>query len=532
MCGVAVSVFSICLVGIESITAKVPPVMGWSSWNTYRVNISDSLIKKQACAMKNSPLYKAGFRYVNIDDGYFGGRDSRTGKLKINPIKFKNGLKPVVDYIHSLGLKAGIYSDAGISTCGYFYDKDTIASNVGLYGHEKEDCKFFFNELGFDFIKVDFCGGSSWQNPTLTLLDPETSYHKIKEAMDATGRKGLQLNVCRWDYPGTWVDKLGGSWRISHDISCSWNSVKDIIAQNLYLSAYAENGYNDMDMLEVGRKLTPEEDNTHFAMWCIMSSPLLIGCDLTTLKPKTMQLLTNKDLISLNQDPLGKQAYVINRQNGTYLLAKDIEKENGTTRAVAVYNPEDTPRKAIIRFADIDLYGTVYLRDLIAQNNLGAFTDSISILVPAHGVKVYKAKAKRRSERKIYEAETAYLTAYQELYNPLAVGTPLIEKDNRCSGGIKISNLGSSPRNDLQWRNVYSKNGGHYTAILDVLSDRETEFIIQINGDQSKKFKVSGAQNVQSIDLDFTLQPGNNIIRLVNDCGCMPSIDRLTLQLK
>lgn len=523
----ALAAVALCMAA--SAAAKIPPVMGWSSWNTYRVHISDSLIKQQASVMRSSPLYDAGYRYINIDDGYFGGRDPKTGKLKIHPERFGEGMRPVVDHIHSLGLKAGIYSDAGISTCGYYYDKDTIASDVGLYGHEAEDCRFFFNELGFDFIKVDFCGGTSWQNPTLTTLDPETSYRKIKDAMDATGRKDLRLNVCRWDYPGTWVDKVGGSWRISHDISCSWNSVKGIIAQNLYLSAFAENGYNDMDMLEVGRTLSPEEDRTHFAMWCIMSSPLLIGCDLTTLKPETMGLITNKDLIALNQDPLGKQAYVADRQGGAYVLVKDVERENGTTRAVALYNPEDTARNVTLRFSDIDLGGKVSLRDLMLRKDIGTFTDSISVSVPAHGVKVYKAKAKTRNERRIYEAETAYLTAYQELYNPLAAGTPVIEKDDRCSGGIRISNLGSSPRNDLQWRNVYSKSGGSYVATLDMVSGTDTELVVCINDTRAQRIKVGKSQEIQSIGVKITLRPGNNTVRLVNDRGRMPSVDRMTL---
>lgn len=439
-------------------------------------------------------------------------------------------MQPVVNHIHSLGLKAGIYSDAGISTCGYYYDKDSIASNVGLYGHETEDCSFFFNELGFDFIKVDFCGGSSWQNPTLTTLDPEASYRKIRAAMDATGRKDLRLNVCRWDYPGTWVDEVGGSWRISHDISCKWKSVKDIIAQNLYLSAFAENGYNDMDMLEVGRTLSPEEDRTHFAMWCIMSSPLLIGCDLTTLNPETMRLVTNKDLIALNQDLLGKQAYVADRQNGAYILVKDIEKENGTTRALAIYNPEDEPRNVTLCFSTIDLGGEIKLRDLMLQKDMGTFTDSLNVSVPAHGVKVYKAKAELRNERRVYEAETAYLSAYQELYNPLAVGTPVIEDDDRCSGGIMISNLGSSPRNDLQWRNIYSNDGGDYVATFDVVSDGDTEFIVCVNDTQRQRFKVAKSHEPQSVEMNISLRPGKNNIRLVNDRGRMPSVDRMILQ--
>lgn len=143
------------------------PIMGWSSWNTYRVNISDSLIMVQAEAMKGLGLDTLGYKYINIDDGYFGGRDRKSGQLKIHSQRFPKGLKPVVDYIHSLGLKAGIYSDAGKNTCGNFWDNDTIAECVGLYGHERGDCDFLFKKLGFDFIKVDFCGGDSAQTSSI-----------------------------------------------------------------------------------------------------------------------------------------------------------------------------------------------------------------------------------------------------------------------------------------------------------------------------------------------------------------------------
>ena len=157
--------------------------MGWSSWNTYRVNISDSLILCQAEALVGFGLDTVGYRYVNIDDGYFGGRDLASGELKFHPVRFPVGLKPVVDGIHALGLKAGIYSDAGRSTCGSFWDNDTIALNVGLYGHESRDCRLFFKDLGFDFIKIDFCGGDAKQNGEHLSLDPRKQYGIIRDAV-------------------------------------------------------------------------------------------------------------------------------------------------------------------------------------------------------------------------------------------------------------------------------------------------------------------------------------------------------------
>lgn len=140
------------------ISAIELPTMGWSSWNTYRINISDSLIMRQADAIVSQGLHDVGYTYINIDDGFFGGRYPQTGRLLIHPTRFPRGLQPVVSHIHSLGLKAGIYSDAGANTCGNWYDKDSIAQGVGLYGHDRQDCDMFFRELGFDFIKIELSG--------------------------------------------------------------------------------------------------------------------------------------------------------------------------------------------------------------------------------------------------------------------------------------------------------------------------------------------------------------------------------------
>ena len=146
--------------------AQNGPTMGWSSWNTYGVNINENLIRTQADAMVSKGLLSVGFNHINIDDGYFGGRDAKTGQLLIHPTRFPNGLKGLVEYIHGKGLKAGIYSDAGRNTCGSMFNGDAIGKGVGLYEHDQQDADFFFKELGFDFIKVDFCGGSWYHNET------------------------------------------------------------------------------------------------------------------------------------------------------------------------------------------------------------------------------------------------------------------------------------------------------------------------------------------------------------------------------
>ena len=350
-----------------SIIAKAQngPTMGWSSWNAFGVNISDATIRRQADAVVSTGLKDVGFNHVNIDDGYFGGRNNETGDLIIHPQRFPNGLKPVADYIHSKGLKAGIYSDAGANSCGNFWSNDDLSENVGFYGHDQHDADFFFKECGFDFIKIDFCGGDGPQNKQNLVLDPQERYTAIRDAIKNTGRTDVRMNICRWDYPGTWVGDVGFSWRTTRDINDAWWSVRGILAENIYLSAYSSEGhYNDMDMLEVGRSMTTEEDRTHFGMWCIMSSPLLIGCNMSTIKERPLALLKNPELISLNQDPLGLQAYVVQHVGETYVLVKDILTLHGNIRAVALYNPSDREQEMCVCFSEVDLSGRVKVRDL------------------------------------------------------------------------------------------------------------------------------------------------------------------------
>ena len=508
------------------------PTMSWSSWNTYRVNISDSLIMQQADAMVAKGLHKVGYKYINIDDGYFGGRDQKSRRLLIHPTRFPKGLKPVVEHIHGLGLKAGIYSDAGANTCGCKYDNDTIARGVGLYGHDQQDADMFFKELGFDFIKIDFCGGSSTGNNDYLALDPQERYTAIRQAILNTGRKDVRMNVCRWNYPGTWVNSVAQSWRMSHDISARWSSVKDIIQQNLYLSAYAKDGhYNDMDMLEVGRMLTAEEDRTHFGIWCIMSSPLLIGCDMTKLKPETLELLKNSELIALNQDSLGLQAYVAkhDQTNGTYVLVKDILQTHGLTRAVALYNPTDVPTSVSIDFADLELGGQVKVHDVFARADVKLSERAVGLeeTVPAHGCRIYTLTASKRLTRKIYEAETAWLSAYQELYNAKAIGTAYYEKDSLCSGGMKVTNLGYRPDNDLRWQDVYVEEDGMYQITVKCPSfANEAQLYIAANDKAGQRFTPKDISD-GNISTQLRLRKGLNTIRLYNDHGPMPEIDYL-----
>lgn len=528
------SMIAMSFVVASSLTAQDLPTMGWSSWNTFQLNINESVIKGQAAAMKKTGLLKAGYNHINIDDGYFGGRNKQTGELLIHPTRFPNGLIPVVKYIHALGMRAGIYSDGGKNTCGNYHGNDTIAHDVGLYGYDQRDCDFFFKECGFDFIKVDFCGGVSYHNSEHLDLDAETRYRAIAAAIANTGRTDVRMNVCRWDYPGNWVQEVATSWRTTGDINASWGSVKDIIKQNLYLSAYCNGGhYNDMDMLEVGRGLSKEEDRTHFGMWCIMSSPLLIGCDMSKINNETLVLLKNEDLIALNQDPLCIQAYVVQHKGDTYVLAKDIKNLFGLTRAVAFYNPSDNEADMSIKFDELDLAGNINVYDCYEHQDLGTMTEKMNVTVPAHGTRIYRLTAETRLERKLYEAETAYLGKYQEIFNNQWYISAVYETKTNCSGGAYVGWLGSDAKNDLQWRNVFSDQGGEYTMSIYYMAGESRGITIAVNGEDVKtmSFNSGSWDTIGKKDLKITLKPGNNVIRLYykSTTAWMPNIDCMTL---
>lgn len=507
-----------------------PPTMGWSSWNTFGLNISENIIKNQANAMVSGGFVKAGYIYCNIDDGYFGGRDEQTGQLLIHKTRFPNGLKPVVDFIHSKGMKVGIYSDGGPTTCGYYHGGDKTGNGVGLYQHDQQDCDFFFKELGFDFIKVDFCGGDPIHNDRNLDLDEKKRYTEIANAIAATGRDDVRMNICRWAFPGNWAHDIPAvcSWRTTGDINCSWESVRNIIKENLYLSAMCYGGrYNDMDMLEVGRSLSSEEDKTHFGMWCLMSSPLLIGCDVSNLKDASKTLLKNKELIAVNQDSLGLQAYVVAQENGTYTLVKDFGELNGLTRVCGIYNPTDTKQDVTLHFSDLCLGGKVTLRNLFLRRTLGEYEDSYQVSVPKHGLVLLQCTAEERYERTLYEAETAYLQGYTEI----EWGKPTYESNDACSGGMMASWLGKTSTGDIQWRNVYSEEGGEYTLVTKYLSGESRSMTLEING---KKIGTISASNkgwgtVQTNKRKITLQPGDNVIRLYNNSSYMPNLDCIEL---
>ncbi len=371
---------------LHSQNAKAP-IMGWSSWNNFRVNIDEKMIKEQADAMIASGLYDAGYRYVNIDDGFFGGRDA-SGNLYADSTKFPSGMKALADYIHSKKLKAGIYTDAGANTCGSIYDKDEKGIGVGIYGYINQDCNTFFNIWGYDFIKVDWCGGKRMK------LDEETEYTKISMAIKAIN-KDIGYNICRWQFPGEWAIDKADSWRISSDIRSEFSSILKIIDLNVNLYKYSSPGhYNDMDMLQVGRGMSYDEDKAHFSMWCMLNSPLLAGNDLRKMSTKTVEILTNKELIALNQDKGFYQARRIFKEGSIEVWEKLLGKDGKNGSAIAVLNRGGKVAPFDLKPALVHLKESTKIRDLWLHKDLGKFGETRKLEIPKHGVIVLKTVSK------------------------------------------------------------------------------------------------------------------------------------------
>lgn len=520
-------------------TGVMRPLMGWSSWNTFGLNISEQIILETALAMATNGLKQAGYEYVNIDDGFFDGRNP-DGSLHIHPQRFPNGLKPVVDRIHALGLKAGIYSDAGADTCGSMYGGDKGGVGVGLYGHDRQDFDLHFDTCGFDFIKVDYCGGIRLK------LDERERYTEIAKALRNCRRQGVRLNICRWAFPGVWAADIAESWRTTTDIRASWQSIRALIAENLYLSAYAKPGhYNDMDMLEIGQRLgktvteftahgdtgiTADEEICHFGMWCMLSSPLLIGSDVRHLAPETLALATNPYLLGMNQNDLGLQAYVAARQGETYILVKDAGEKFGKARYVALYNADDVDHAFVVHPEDLDLGGVVQAFDLVERADPGPFRNTFTVRVPPHGAKFYRFDAERRLDRRVYEAETAFLPAYQELVDAAKAGTAHPAAASVASGGMLVRNLGNRTGNGLLWPEVHVSADGEYDLRIMFVSPDDRQLLLTVDDLPPQRLDTKATEGaIGTVSATVRLQAGTHRILLDNPADRMPDIDRMSI---
>ncbi|MFF4568012.1 ricin-type beta-trefoil lectin domain protein [Streptomyces sp. NPDC001410] len=364
--------------------------MGWASWNSFASKIDHNVIAQQVDAFVSAGLPAAGYQYVNIDEGWWQGTRDSAGNITVDTSEWLGGMSAIADYIHSKGLKAGIYTDAGKNGCGYYYPTGRpAAANTGSEGHYDQDM-LQFSRWGFDFVKVDWCGGDA------EGLDAATTYKAISSAATraaATTGRPLTLSVCNWgkQNPWNWAPGRAPMWRTSTDIiyygnAPSQTSMLSNFDQALHPAAQHTGYYNDPDMLMVGMPgFTAAQNRTHMSLWAISGAPLLAGNDLTTMSSETAAALKNQDVIAVDQDPRGLQGVkVAEDTTGLQVYGKVLA---GTgNRAVVLLNRTSAAKDITVRWSDLGLTGAAAgVRDLWAQQNLGSYTTSYTTRVPAGG---------------------------------------------------------------------------------------------------------------------------------------------------
>ena len=368
--------------------ALTPP-MGWNSWNKFACNVSEDLIKGTADAMVKSAMKDAGYEYIVIDDCWQVSRDANSN-IVADPERFPHGMKAVGDYIHSVGLKFGIYSDAGSKTC---------QGRPGGLGHEYQDA-IQYAAWGVDYLKYDWCN--------TTTQDAKASYANIRAALDASGRS-IVLSICEWGTakPWLWGKEVGGNlWRSTADISDKWEGstkwpdgscCSDGMLVNLDLqvglASYAGPGHwNDPDMLEVGNGgMTDTEYRSHFSLWSILAAPLIAGNDLRNMRPEIQNILTNKEVIAVDQDSLGREGERVGKDGNLEVWAKQLKDGS---RAVVLFNRGGTEEKITAAWDALGYpdHLAASVRDLWQHKDLGKFTGKFSSSIASHGVVMVSVK--------------------------------------------------------------------------------------------------------------------------------------------
>ncbi|GMY08367.1 alpha-galactosidase 3 [Fagus crenata] len=356
--------------------AQTPP-MGWNSWNFFACNINETVIKETADALISTGLADLGYVYLNIDDCWSTVTRNSEGQLVPDPKTFPSGIKPLADYVHAKGLKLGIYSDAGVSTCQV---------RPGSLYHENDDAELFAS-WGVDYLKYDNCYNLG--------INPKERYPPMRNALNGTGRT-IFYSLCEWgeDNPALWAGKVGNSWRTTDDINDSWASMTTIADLNDKWAAYAgPGGWNDPDMLEVGNGgMTYQEYRAHFSIWALMKAPLLIGCDVRNMTAETFEILTNKEVIAVNQDTLGVQGRKVNVTGTDGCRQVWAGPLSGNRLVVALWNrcSKAATIAALWEALGLESSTSVVIRDLWEHKDVSeSAVSSFSARVDAHDCQIY-----------------------------------------------------------------------------------------------------------------------------------------------
>lgn len=394
------TLFLVCLIAFSSIAyaqkfenlALTPP-MGWNSWNGFGCNVNEQLIRETADAMAANGMKDAGYQYLVIDDCWHGARDA-SGAIQANAEHFPSGMKALGDYIHAKGLKFGIYSDVGAKTCG---------GKPGSRGHEYQDA-LTYAAWGVDYLKYDWCNAEG--------LNAVGAYTTIRDALYAANRP-IILSICEWgdNKPWEWAKPIGHLWRTTGDITACWDceenhgtwssfGIMRILDRQKPLRIHAAPGHwNDPDMLEVGNGMSLSEDRAHFSMWAMLAAPLIAGNDLRQMSQQTRAVLTNREVIAVNQDALGVEAFPAISENDLEIWAKPLAAGGW---AICLLNRGDSVKQINFDWKNhfikddfsqnqLDAKNTTYkIRDLWTKKDLSTTDVALKASVPAHDVLMLK----------------------------------------------------------------------------------------------------------------------------------------------
>jgi alpha-galactosidase len=368
--------------------ARTPP-MGWNSWNHFQLNISEGLVRETVDAITTNGMRSAGYQFIVVDAGWKAKQRDANRLLAADPGKFPSGMKALADYVHSKGLKFGLYTDAGAQDC--------VAGTPGSKGFEALDAATFAG-WGVDFLKEDWCNTEG--------MNAKESYARMHEALVANGRP-MVFSVCEWgdNQPWGWAPDIAHMWRTTGDIKDCWDCGQEtmkrlggyprgwtlILDAQPPLRAYAGPGHwNDPDMLVVGMPgLSTEEARAHFSLWCVLAAPLICGCDVRAVKPEIAEILLNREVIAVDQDPLGVEGTLFGKKGDVEVWMKPPHSGG---KAVALFNRGQKGAKITVSFTDLEVPYTArfQVRDLWKHQDLGGFRRAFTANVVAHGVVMVK----------------------------------------------------------------------------------------------------------------------------------------------
>jgi len=515
-------------VAVTSNQVAVPaPAMGWASWNSFAANINASVIKRQADAMVAAGLPAAGYQYVNIDEGWWQGTRDSGGNITVDLNEWPGGMAAIADYIHSKGLKAGIYTDAGRDGCGYYYPTGRPAApGSGSEGHYAQDM-LQFSRWGFDFVKVDWCGGSA------EGLDPQATYRSISAAVAqaaATTGRALLLSICEWGVksPWDWGSGLGAMWRTSTDIiywgqTANQSMVLTNFDRGLHPAAQHTGYVNDPDMMIAGMPgLSAAQNRTHLNLWAISGAPLLLGADLSKLDATTVAALKNADVVAVDQDARGLQAVKVADDAGRQTYAKVLSGSG--RRAVVLLNRTGSAATMTVRWADLGLATT-------SASVRNAWTGQTSSAATSYSVSVQAFDSVLLT---VSGTEAAAATYEAEASGNTRGGSAAVVACTGCSGGQKVGSVGNG--GTLRFNGVASTNGGYaVVSIAYVNGDAGGRTAtLQVNGRAATvvAFPPTGSWTTAgSVSVVVPLNPGtSNALTFANAGAWAPDLDAIEVR--